>query len=151
MEGYTLFIPQCFISARLRHQSLLQNCGDTECVWECVWDREFVCAWEQWWRYVVSLRARFGFCLESGLMFSLLSKYLLCPPALAITLFNSESSIAALPWLCSLFLTKKVNKVFLDWFPFVEHILLLYLQISSKVSSDSVFPLTLFWHTLHFL
>ena len=36
MEGYTLFIPQCFISARRRHQSLLQNLGDMECVCVCV-------------------------------------------------------------------------------------------------------------------
>ncbi len=36
MEGYTLFIPQCFISARRRHQSLQQNCGDMDSLYVCV-------------------------------------------------------------------------------------------------------------------
>lgn len=44
----------------------------------CLWTRQIE---REWWRYVVSLMAQFGFCLESGLMFSLLSKYLHCLPS----------------------------------------------------------------------
>lgn len=84
MEGYTLFVPQFFISVRCGHQSFLQICGDIECVWER--DREYVCVRESscgamWYRWGPGLVFVWNqaWCLVSSANISPA-----CLPALAI-------------------------------------------------------------------
>lgn len=73
--------------------------------------------------------ACFGFCLESGLMFSLLSKYLPCLPAFATTLQKSVQCH------CSQFISNKMMRFKLDLcvcskLPVMQHLLLLVLVAS---------------------
>lgn len=73
--------------------------------------------------------ACFGFCLESGLMFSLLSKYLPCLPAFTTTLQKS------IQCHCSQFISNKMMRFKLDWcvcskLPVMQHLPLLVLVAS---------------------
>ena len=98
-----LFIPQCFISARHRHRSLLQNCGDTECVFERERQRESMCVRE-------SSGGAMWYLWGPGLVFvwnqawCLVSSANISSARLPSQLHSSsESSVAALLCLLNLF------------------------------------------------